>query len=157
MDVPDVLKAVAARIDAKKGDIGWQVVAYPPLNYVKPSPALMVRQSLIAPSVVEKGRAGQQVVRCGIDLVGLVAADPLEPAEASRLDHLIHPTLDLFDANANGGDVNWAFAGLLNESVDQIWNESLVRRLIIPWGESGECHAVIMTLDTVFKRKATMP
>lgn len=153
----ELMAAIAARIDANKDSIGLQGVSYPPLNFVRSSPWLMIRQSITGMTQVTKERAGQQVVRPSIDLVALVVADPNKPNEASRLDSLQHPLLDLFDANAAGGNVNYAFSGLLTKSVDRVWNEALVRRGTIPWGESGDCHALIITLDSEFKRKAILP
>lgn len=165
MELGDLMTAIAAVIDAKKGAIGIDGASYPPLNRVPSSPWVMVRQSMTGITQVTKARAGQQVVSPAIDLVGLVVANPLKPAEAARLDRILHPLLDLFDANANGGNVNYAFSGLRDESgdriwkdnVDRIWNEAMVRRATVKWGESGDCHALVITLDAQFMRKAVMP
>lgn len=153
----ELMAAIAQRIDTKKVAIGLEGASYPPLNYVPSSPWLMVRPSLYAVTQITKARAGLQVVAPAIDLVALVKADPKKPAEASRLDGLEHSLLDVFDANANGGNVNYAFSGLLTDSVSRVWNEAMVRRATISWGESGECHALIITLDSEFQRKAIMP
>lgn len=157
MELGDLMTAIAAAIDAKKGAIGIDGASYPPLNRVPSSPWVMVRQSMTGITQVAKARAGQQVVSPAIDLVGLIVADPRKPAEAARLDLILHPLLDLFDANANGGNVNYAFSGLLDDNVDRIWNEAMVRRATVKWGESGDCHALVITLDAQFMRKAVMP
>lgn len=157
METGDLMKAIAQVIDAKKAAIGLEGVSYPPLNNVPKSPWLMVRQSITGMTQVTKERAGMQVVKPSIDLVALVVADPLKPGEAARLDALQHPLLDLFDANANGGNVNYAFTGALDESITRVWNEALVRRGTIKYGESGDCHALIITLDSEFQRKAELP
>lgn len=157
MRTGDVINAVTAVVDGKRLAIGCEGVSYPPLPSVPKSPWCMVRQSLYAPSRIEKARAGQQIVYPSIDLVFLVASDPKRPQDAARLDGLVEPVLDLFDANATGGDVNLAFTGLLTESVDHIWNDATVRRTTVNWGEAGFCHALILTLDAAFKRKAIAP
>lgn len=157
LDLGTYMKGLAECVEQRKAAIGLEGVSYPPINYVPSSPWLMVRQSLVAQTQITKGLAGKQVVKPSIDLLALVVADPMKPAEASRLDHLVHPLLDLFDANANGGNVNYAFSGILQGNVDWVWNEAMVRRGTIPWGESGECHALIITLDSEFKRKALLP
>lgn len=157
MDLGVYMKALATVIDTRRAEIGLEGVSYPPENRVPRSPWLMIRQSITGTTQVTKERAGLQVVKPAIDLVALVTADPKKPADASRLDKIQHPLLDLFDANANGGNVNYAFSGVLDESITRVWNEALVRRGIIPWGESGDCHALIITLDSEFKRKAELP
>lgn len=157
MDIGDLMEAIADRIDAKKTSLGLQGVSYPSENHVAKSPWLMVRQSLTAPTQVAKQRAGLQVVNPAIDLVALVVSSENRPGDAARLDGLVHPLLDLFDANANGGNVNYAFTGLLTENVDRVWNEAMVRRAALNWGESGYCHALIITLDAQFMRKAVLP
>lgn len=157
MDIGDLMQGIAERIDAKKGALGLEGVSYPALNHVPKSPWLMVRQSVTAPTMITKARAGMQVVAPAIDLVVLVASDPKYPGDAARLDTLVHPLLDLFDANANGGNVNSAFSGILTENVDRVWNEAMVRRVATEWGESGYCHALIITMDAQFMRKAEMP
>lgn len=157
MELGDVMAGIAKRIDNQKSTLGLQGVSYPAINHVPKSPWVMVRQSMTAPTIVTKARAGLQVVRPSIDLVALVVSDPNRPGDASRLDGLMHPLLDLFDANANGGNVNYAFSGILSGNVDRIWNEATVRRVSLEWGESGYCHALIITLDSEFKREADMP
>lgn len=157
MNLEAYMDGLAKAIDAKKASIGLEGVSYPPLNHVQRSPWLMIRQSITGQTLVTKERAGLQVVKPSIDLVALVKADPLKPGEAARLDKLQHPLLDLFDANANGGNVNYAFTGVLEDNVTRVWNQALVRRGIIPWGESGDCHALIITLDSEFQRRAELP
>lgn len=158
MNTGELLKAVAGRIEQKQAAIGLQGVSYPALNYVPASPWAMVRMSMYRQTLVTKARAGMQVVQPGIDIVLLVVDDNSQPGDAARLDGLIEPILDLFDANANGGNVNLAFTGLLTESVDRIWHEAVVRRLSLErWGETGPCHAAIITLDSEFKREASLP
>lgn len=151
------MHGVAAVIESHKGALGLQGVSYPSLNTVPASPWAMVRQSLAQPSTVSKARGGLQVVGARIDIVLLVVSDPRRPGDAARLDGLVHPILDLFDANAYGGDVNHAFTGVLTESVDRIWHDAQIRRLAIEWGEAGYCHAAILTLDAQFQRKAGLP
>lgn len=153
----DLLAAIAGRIDARKTALGIRGVSYPALNVVPDSPWVMVRLSLQQPSTIAKARAGLQVVSASIDLVALVVSDPARPEDAARLDGLVEPLLDLFDANANGGNVNTAFSGLLDEHVDRIWHEARIRRMAIEWGEAGFCHAVILTLDSQFQREAILP
>jgi len=153
----DVLAAIAARIDQVKDAIGLRGVSYPALNTVPASPWLMVRQSVAIPSRVTKERAGLQVVHLSIDAVLLVTSDAKRPSDAARLDGLGYQILDLFDANANGGNVNNAFAGLLAEPVDRIWSAAPVRRMALEWGEAGYCHAAILTLDAEYKRRASLP
>lgn len=157
MEHGDLMRAIAQVVEANKDKIGLEGVSYPPLNHVPSSPWLMVQQSLTRPTSVAKARAGLQIVLPGIDLVALVVADANKPSEAARLDSLMHPLLDLFDANANGGNVNTAFRGVLSESVDRVWNDASIRRALIPWGESGHCHAMIITLDAEFQRRAELP
>lgn len=153
----DLLAAVAARIDRDKDRLGLEGVSYPALDHVPKSPWLMVRWSLVQPTTISKARAGLQVVNARIDLVALVASQPQRPSDAARLDGVIEPLLDLFDANANGGNVNHAFSGLLNGNVDRLWHDAQVRRAALEWGETGYCHAAIITLDSEFQRKAVLP
>ncbi len=153
----DVLKAIAAAIDTRKGALGIEGVSYPATPAVSASPWVMVRESLYQPSTVAKARAGLQVVSLRVDLVVLVTSDPKRPEDAARLDGVKEPLLDLFDANALGGNVNTAFTGLLTESVDWIWNEATTRRMAMDWGEAGFCHALIITLDSQFQRRASLP
>lgn len=157
MHTGDLMRAYAARIDAVKDRLGLQGVDYPARNTFPASPWLMIRQSLVLPSTVEKGRAGVQVVRPRVDLVALVASDPKRPGDAARLDGLVDPLLDLFDANANGGNVNAAFAGLLDDTIERVWHEARVRRAVMEWGEVGYCHAAIITLDSEYRRRAELP
>lgn len=153
----ELMGAVAGRIDLAKDTVGLMGVSYPAINTVPASPWGMVRQSPLAPSTIEKARAGVQVVRTRIDVVLLVVSDPSSPSDAARLDGLVEPILDLFDANANGGNVNAAFTGLLDWSVDHIWHEAFIRRMPLKWGEAGYCHAAIITMDSEFQRKAVLP
>lgn len=157
MNTGELLTAIAGRIERDKVRLGLQGVSYPALNTVPASPWAMVRTSPVAPSSIEKARAGLQIVRPRIDIVLLVVSDNSRPADAARLDGLIEPILDMFDANANGGNVNHAFTGLLSESVDQIWHEAFIRRLPLKWGEAGYCHAAIITMDSQFSRRAELP
>lgn len=157
MQTVDVLTAIAQRVAAKQAALGLAGVSYPALPHVPQSPWLMVRPSLVIPATVSKGRAGLQVVQLPVDMVALVVSDATRPQDAARLDGLVEPLLDLFDANANGGDVNHAFAGLLSASVDRIWQDATVRRMALDWGESGYCHAAIITMDTQYQRKALLP
>ena len=157
MQTGDLMKAIAAVIDAKKDAIGLEGVSYPPLNRVPRSPWLMVRQSMTGQSVIAMASMGLQSVRPTIDLVALVVADPKKPAESARLDAIPHPLLDLFDGKVNGGNVNYAFEGLLDGTISRAWSEAVVRRATIPWGESGDCHALIITIDPEFQRKAILP
>lgn len=157
METGDLMTAIAKVIDTNKAKVGVEGVSYPPLNYVPKSPWVMIRQSITGQTLVTKERAGLQVVKPSIDLVALVKADPLKPGEAARLDGIQHPLLDLFDANANSGNVNYAFTGVLNDSITRVWNGALVRRGIIEWGESKDCHALIITLDSEFQRRADLP
>lgn len=157
MDLGELMQAIATRIDQRKDVIGLEGVSYPALNTVPRSPWLMVRQSMTAPTAINKERAGQQVVHPGIDLVVLVTSDIKRPGDAARLDPLLHPLLDLFDANANGGNVNNAFAGILDKNVDRVWTNATSSRVALEWGESGFCHALIITMDAEFKRRAELP
>lgn len=157
MESIDVLTGIAAVIERNRVALGLEGVSYPVINHVPASPWAMVRQSTVQPYFVEKRRAGLQVVSLPVDLVLLVASSEQRPGDAARLDRVIEPVLDLFDANANGGDVNHAFTGVLAESVDRIWQQARVRRLAMRWGESGYCHAAIITMDTQFQRKAVLP
>ena len=152
-----LMKAMAAVINSHKASLGLVGVSSPAINNVPKSPWCMVRQSMAMPSLIEKGRAGLQIVRPRIDIVLLVVSDEKRPGDASRLDGLVDPILDLFDANAYGGNVNAAFTGLLTQSVDRIWQEASVRRLALEWGEAGYCHAAIITLDAQFSRRASLP
>lgn len=157
MNTGELLTAIAARIDQRKSALGLMGVSYPALNSVPSSPWAMVRTSPVAPSTIEKARAGVQIVRPRIDIVVLVVSDVTRPADAARLDGVVEPILDLFDANANGGNVNTAFSGLLSASVDHIWHEAVIRRMPLKWGEAGYCHAAILTLDSEYQRKAQVP
>lgn len=157
MELGTYIEALAQRIDNAKASIGLEGVSYPPENYVPASPWLMLRQSMYVPGSISKARAGLQVVQPSIDLVFLVTTDGKSPGDASRLDKLVHPVLDLFDANANGGNVNYAFTGILTENVDRVWNDAPIRRATIPWGETPICHALIITLDSEFQRRAELP
>ena len=157
MDTGDLLTAIAARIERDAATLGLRGVSYPALNTVPASPWAMIRQSMVVPTTVVKARAGLQLVQPAIDIVLLVTSDDRSPGDAARLDGLVHPILDMFDANANGGNVNSAFAGLLTESVDRVWQEATVRRMALTWGESGYCHAAILTLDAQFQRRAELP
>lgn len=157
MILRDVLKAVAAVTTANAGALGLEGVSYPATPAFEASPWLMIRQSLYTPTQVVKARAGLQIVRAGIDLVALVK-DHGNPGDAARVDGIPERLLDLFDANANGGNVNAAFAGTdLPDNVSHIWTDALVRRMAIQWFEAGACHAAIITLDTEFKREAIAP
>lgn len=157
MTISELMDAIAKVLNANKSKLGIEGAHYPPLNYIPNSPVVMVRQSLYQPTTITKERAGQQVVRPMIDLVALVKSDITRPGDASRLDGLEHPMLDLFDANANGGDVNHAFNGHLTKNVNRVWQEAVSRRAVMEWGESGYCHALILTMDAEFYRKAVLP
>ncbi len=149
MDTPDLMEAIASRVATIAGIEG---ASYPALNYVPSSPWAMVRLSMTIPTTYEKRRMGQQVVLPAIDVVLLVKSDETRPADAARLDGMVAPILDLFDANAVGGNVNYALPGL-DSNVDRVWNVANVRRVALTWGESGYCHAAILTLDSEFRRK----
>jgi hypothetical protein len=152
-----VLAALPQVITPHLAALGLAGVSYPALPTVPRSPWLMVRQSLYAPTRVVKARAGLQVVRAGIDLVVLVT-DHGDPGDAARVDGIPERLLDLFDANAYGGNVNAAFAGTdLPDSLSHVWTEALVRRMALSWFEAGACHAAIVTLDTEFQRRAELP
>lgn len=159
MGTKDLLEAIAAVIDAKKDAIGLTGGAhYPALNTVPVSPIAFVRTSRYLPSTIEKPRAGQQRARLGIDVLLLVRSSERRPQDAARLDGLIEPILDLFDANLYGGNVNGAFAGHnLPGNVERVWHEAVLRTMPIDYGEAGYCHAAILTLDAEFARKAVMP
>jgi hypothetical protein len=150
VDYRALLGAIATKVATIDGLEG---ASYPPLNHVPRSPWAMVRQSTTLPSTVGKTRAKQQQVRLAIDVVLLIDSDEKRPGDAARLDALILPVLDLFDANAVGGNVNLAFAGIdIGGSVERIWDETIVRRTPLIWGESGYCHAAILTLDAEYRR-----
>lgn len=153
----DVLAAIAARIDQVKVAIGLRGVSYPALNTVPGSPWAMVQKSVAIPSRFTKERAGLEVVYLSVDVVLLVTSDHKRPGDAARLDGLAARITDLFDANANGGNVNNAFRGLLDEPVDQIWNDAPTRRLAADWAEGGYCHAEILTMNAKFKRRTSLP
>ncbi len=157
MKTDDLLAAIAGVIAANRVALGLEGVSYPALPAIPASPWAMVRQSVLLPTTIEKARAGVQIVRPMVDIVVLVASDVTRPGDAARLDGLTEPILDLFDANAQGGNVNAAFDGLLTESVDHIWHEAQVRRAALDWGEAGYCHAAILTMDSQFSRKAQLP
>lgn len=152
-----LMNAMASVIKAKKTSLGLEGVSSPAINNIPASPWCMIRQSMAMPSFVEKSRAGKQLVMPQIDIVLLVVSDEQRPGDASRLDGLIDPILDLFDANAYGGNVNTAFTGLLDESIDRVWQSAQIRRMAIEWGEAGYCHAAIITLDAQFARRASLP
>lgn len=149
MDTPDLMAAIASRVATIAGIEG---ASYPALNYVPRSPWAMIRQSMTIPTTYEKRRMGQQVVFPAIDVVLLVMSDETRPGDAARIDGLIAPVLDLFDANAVGGNVNYALPGLDGE-VDRVWNVANVQRVALPWGESGYCYAAIITMDSEFRRQ----
>lgn len=157
MILRNVLTALPEVIEPHLDALGLRGVSYPARPDVPHSPWLMIRQSLYVPSRVVKARAGVQVVRAGIDLVALVK-DHGDPGDAARVDGLPEALLDLFDANAYGGNVNAAFAGTsLPGSVSHVWIDALVRRMALQWFEAGPCHAAIVTLDTEFQRKVELP
>ena len=158
MDTKSLLTAVAAVIDRHKAALGLEGVSYPALNTVPASPWAMVRTSRYLPSTVVKARAGQQRARIGIDVMLLVKSNERRPQDAARLDGLMEPILDLFDANAYGTNVNAAFAGTgLDGSVERVWQEVVLRTMPIEYGEAGYCHAAILTMDAEFARKAVLP
>ena len=152
----NVLAAIAQTVMVRQTALGLAGVSYPAIDHVPQSPWLMVRQSQAQPTVIVKARAGLQVVSLSVDLVALVVSDASRPGDAARLDGLIEPLLDLFDANAYGGNVNSALPNL-SESVDRVWQQATVRRFALEWGESGYCHAAIITMDTLYQRKALLP
>lgn len=149
MDTPDLMAAIASRVATIPGIAG---ASYPALNHVPSSPWAMIRQSMTIPTTYEKARLGQQVVLPAIDVVILVKSDEKRPGDAARIDRLIVPVLDLFDANDAGGNVNNVLTAL-DGTVDRIWNVANVRRVALMWGESGYCHAAIITMDAKFKRQ----
>lgn len=153
----DVLSAIAQTITAKQAALGLAGVSYPALNHVPQSPWLMVRPSLFTPTTIAKARAGLQVVSLSVDLVALVVSDEARPGDAARLDHLVEPLLDLFDANVYGGNVNSALPAAMGGSVDRVWHQATVRRMATRWGESPFCHAAIITMDSQYQREAQLP
>lgn len=146
MDTPDLLDAVVTRLGLLADLAGASRVQ----NRVPASPWAMVMQSTRRPTVYEK-QAGRQVVRPFIDVVILVASQEETPREQTRIDTLISPVLDLFDANAVGGNINHAFPDLPG-AIDRIWNEATVERYASNWGSTGFCYAARITLDAQFRR-----
>lgn len=153
MDTRDLLTSIAARLEANKAAIGLAGVSYPARNAVPASPWAMVRQSMTIPTTVVKARATQQIVRPAIDVVLLVTSDETSPGDAARLDGLIAPVLDLFDATAAGGHIAAALPGW-DGPMHRVWQEALVRRVAVSWGETGYCHAAVITFDAEFPRSA---
>lgn len=152
MDTPDLMRAIAARIDAHKDTLGIEGVSYPPINIVPRSPWVMVRRSNTIPSTVQKARLGQQVHLPMIDIVVLVTSDVTRPSDAARLDGLEAPILDLFDASATGGNVGTALPSL-DGHVDRVWDDiPSIRTTPVEWGEAGYCHAMIITLNGKYRR-----
>lgn len=152
MDTPDLMRAIADRIDEHKDAIGLRGVSYPATNTVEASPWAMVRRSSVFPSTVEKARLGQQVHLPMIDIVVLVTSDPRRPGDAARLDAIEAPLLDLFDASANGGNVGTILPDL-DGHVDRVWDAIPgIRVLPLEWGEAGYCHALIVTFNAKYRR-----
>lgn len=150
MNAPDILAAVANRIEAHKSALTLEGVSYPVLNTVPSSPWLMVRQSRNLPTRYEK-RATTQIVHLSIELIILVATQQENQREEQRIDGLVEPVLDLFDATAVGGNINHAFPDL-PEPIDRIWQDAPVVRQPVQWGEQF-CYAAYITLDAQFSRK----
>lgn len=150
MDVPDLMAALATQIARIPGLNGRAY--YPARVLVEKSPTVMIRQSNEQPTTYEKARLGLQVVRASIDVVILVA--PTEnndrPRDEAKIDTLISPILDLFDASASGGSVNDRLPGL-DGHVDAVWHTATIKRGVLPWAGT-ECYAAVITLDSVFKR-----
>lgn len=151
MDTLELMRAIADRIDANKEALKIEGVSYPPINTVPKSPWAMVRTSQAIPSTVEKARLGQQVWLPAIDVVVLVRSDVKRPADAARLDAVLTPLLDLFDASNADGATNTLFPGL-DGHVDRVWDAANIRQLALTWGEAGFCHALIVTFNAKFKR-----
>lgn len=151
MDTLELMRAIADRIDANKEALKIEGVSYPPINTVPKSPWAMVRTSQAIPSTVEKARLGQQVWLPAIDVVVLVRSDVKRPADAARLDAVLTPLLDLFDASHEGGAMNTLMPGLSGH-VDRVWNTTVHRIAPIEWGEAGYCFALIVTFDAKFRR-----
>lgn len=149
MDVPDLGIAYAARIRLIPDFAG---VSYPIRNDVPSSPWVMVKQSDQRPTVYEK-QAARQVVHAFIDVVILVKSQEETPREQTKIDTLIAPVLDLFDANAVGGNINQAFPNL-PDPIDRVWQDATVQRFAVNWGSAGFCYAARITLDSQFKRHA---
>lgn len=149
MDTPDVLAAVAKRINDHKAALGLAGVSYPQDNTVPASPWVMIRQSRTLPTTYTK-RSALQMVQLNIEVIVLVVSQEETPREEARLDALVDPILDLFDANATGGNINHAFPDLL-EPVDRIWDAATVIRQPVNW--SGQyCYAAYISLDALFRR-----
>lgn len=149
MDVPDLMAAYAGRVRLLPALAG---VSYPVENRVPASPWAMVKQSDQRPTEYEK-QAGRQLVRAFIDIVVLVESQEETPREQTKIDTLVTPILDLFDANAVGGNINNAFPDL-PEPIDRVWLNATVQRYVSNWGQTGFCYAARITLDSTFKRQA---
>lgn len=150
MDTPDLMRAIAARIDTHKATLGLRGVSYPALNTVPESPWAMVRESLTIPSTYEKPRLGHEVALPMIDVVLLVASSETRPGDAARLDGLTGPIRDLFHVQA-GQNINAMLTGL-DGSIDRVWDTATIRRVAVTWGEAGYCHAAVITMNAKFHR-----
>ena len=155
MGIPEMCAAIAARIDANKAALGLEGVSYPALNTVPSSPWAMVRLSPLRPTTTSK-RLSRQTVNAFIDVVVLIASSETTPGDAARLDTLVHPIPDLFDAHAIGGNVNAVLTGL-DGSVNHIWNDGQTTIAPRIWGEAGYCYSAVITFDTQFTREAVTP
>lgn len=149
MDTPDLMAAIAQRLALITDFAG---VSYPARNDIPRSPWVMVKQSDTRPTIYEKKAARQQVMPF-IDVLILVKSQAETPREQAKIDTLISPVLDLFDANAVGGNINRAFPDL-PDPVGRIWLNATVQRQAIDWGTAGFCYAARITLDSAFTRHA---
>src|SRR5690606_21465589 len=102
-DTPDVMWAIAQRLQEDRTRFGIAGASYPALDHVPESPWAMVRQSLRIPAFYEKARFGKQIVSAPIEVVLLVVSSEENQRDAARLDPLITPVLDAFDVSLTGG------------------------------------------------------
>jgi hypothetical protein len=149
MDVPDLMAAYATRVRLIPDFAG---VSYPIRDTVPASPWAMIKQSDQQATIYEK-QAGRQVVMPFIDIVILVKSQEETPREQTKIDTLVTPVLDLFDANTVGGNINAAFPDLPGP-IDRVWLNATVQRFAVNWGSSGFCYAARITLDSQFRRQA---
>lgn len=151
MDTPDVMHAIANRLDSLKAVLGVAGVAYPAPNSIPASPYIVLLDgNTEGPSVYQRGFDGHEV-QARITIRILVKSHKDWPREASRIDALIAPVLDALDPSMHGGSANHILTDL-DGHLDRIWDRATVIRGSTEEYAGEFCYAADIGLDPYFTR-----
>lgn len=154
IDLPDVMRAIAARLRATIPGLyqdSFGGVQYPAPNSIPGSPYIVILDGAQAgPTTVRRTLDGHEV-QGRITVRILVKTQKDRPREASRIDALITPVLDALDPVIHGGSANHVLP-TLDGHIDRVWDDATVIRGSTEEYAGEFCYAADIGLDPFFTR-----